>query len=214
MKYPDKFWELLKGIAKSAELVIDIGSSAGSLPEYYYSPKTIVIAVDNNKELLTPAPRIKKVIADAQCLPFREVKADLIIAKYLLEHLIAPEKVVSQLRDLMNNNQFVYVVVPKYYAFQDSLYRLLGWCAQTLKCGKQAHISKFTFGSLCRLFYDNGFVLVDFYEADAGLSFLDKTKTRKKFKIWVVWFLKIFQKLFKKNLLERNEMHFIFCRFD
>ncbi|HPP86779.1 MAG TPA: methyltransferase domain-containing protein, partial [bacterium] len=147
-------------------------------------------------------------------LPFRDEHFDFVILKYVLEYLDQPELVVSQLRAILKRNQFVYVVVPKYYAFQDTIYRILGKTAELLRLGKQAHIAKFTFGTLCKLFYDNGFIMIDFYEADAGLSFLDKTSARRNLKKIILLFIYLIKKITGKNLLERNEMHFLFCKFE
>ncbi len=210
-----RFFELLKGIGRSSQSSIDIGSSSGSGEFISLDCRSFTIALDCDFSNLKKNKQIKnKIAANVYKLPFRNTGFDLIILKYVLEHLEYPELAVRAVADITKKNQFVYAVVPKYYAFQDSLYRLLGCLSEILKCGKQAHISKFSFGSLCRLFYDNGFVMVDFYEAPAGLSFLDKNKGRSAFKIIIRFFLKIFQALFKKNLLEKNEMHFIFCKFD
>ncbi len=209
-----KFFELLKGIIKTSKFILDIGSSEGSIPKDYFSVKNKLVSLDIDKKLLVKNPNKKKIIANAYLLPFRDEHFDFVILKYVLEHLDQPELVVSQLRAILKRNQFVYVVVPKYYAFQDTIYRILGKTAELLRLGKQAHIAKFTFGTLCKLFYDNGFIMIDFYEADAGLSFLDKTSARRNLKKIILLFIYLIKKITGKNLLERNEMHFLFCKFE
>jgi len=209
------FFELLKGICRSSNQVLDLGCSSGSMDFGTDSVGVVRIALDCDLSLLKKNNSFKnRIAADLYHLPFRETQFDFIVFKYVLEHLRYPELAVASLNSITKKNQFVYVVVPKYYAFQDTLYRFLGKTAELLGCGKQAHIQKFTFGSLCRLFYSNGFVMVDFFEADAGLSFLDRSRARKTLKGFIKLFLKFVQVLFGKNLLERNEMHFIFCKFD
>jgi len=210
-----KFNELLKGICKSAALVLDFGCGTGSLPLNFFNRGCIIIGIDNElQSLQLNKTAIRKIAGNLYYPPLSNVRFDLVILKYTLEHLQYPEIVIKKLSEFLGSNQFVYVVVPKYYAFQDVLYRFLGRCSELFGVGKQAHIQKFTFGTLCRMFYDNGFVMVEFSEESAGLSFLDKTPARKKIKIIVELFVRVFLKLFNKNLLERNEMHFIFCKFD
>lgn len=209
------FFELLKGIYRSSGSMLDLGCSSGSIDFSAQENNGLRVAVDLDFNSLKKNNAFKnKTAADIFHLPFRDVQFDFIIIKYVLEHIMHPELVAATLSNLTKKNQFVYIVVPKYYAFQDTLYRALGFLSEIFGRGKQVHIQKFTFGTLCRLFYDNGFVMVDFYEAEAGLSFLDKNKIRKFFKLIVKSTLNLIRRFSGKNLLERNEMHFIFCKFD
>jgi len=211
----NKFLELLKGITGSADFILDIGCNKGSLPENYFHRRSSIIGLDKNADFVKSNKSVRyKAAGDINYLPFKKGKFDLVIIKYVLEHIETPEISIKNLQHLLKSNQFVYAVVPKYYAFQDMFYRFLGWLAEKTGTGKQAHIQKFTFGSFCRLFYDNGFVLVEFYEASAGLSFLDKNRFRRQLKKIVMTSLKFFYTITGKDLLEKNEMHFIFCKFD
>jgi SAM-dependent methyltransferase len=205
-----KFNENLENLIIKSEKIIDIGCSEQSVSDKSYSAESFKIGIDNCFDRLRLNRQFKnRIAADIYNLPFKKIEFDFVIIKYVLEHLDNPLKAVDNISGLVKSGGYVYAAVPKYYAFQDSLYRMLGYIAELLKKGKQAHISRFTFARFLELFYNNDFYLENFYEADAGLSFLDRSYYRKIFKKIVIGFIKIFEKIFSKNLLERNEMHFL-----
>ena len=122
-----KFSELLKGIIRSSDFILDIGCNKGSLPETYFNPNSIIIGLDNNINYLSSNRTVNhKVAGNINYLPFLKGKFDFVIMKYVLEHIDTPEISVKNLQHLLKSNQFVYVAVPKFYAFQDTLYRILG----------------------------------------------------------------------------------------
>ncbi|HOK40864.1 MAG TPA: methyltransferase domain-containing protein [bacterium] len=202
----DNFSILLNKILQTNKYILDAGSRQGS---FFYSENSKVIFLDNDISYL-PEKKNNFIYADIVFLPFKKEIFDISILKYVLEHTYFPDKIISSINKVLKPNGYLIIAVPKWYSFQDLLYRLLGFLAQIFKRGKQAHIQLFSFKKICDLCYKNNFVLLCYKEYDSGLSFLDKTAKRKIFKKLIMRFISIIFEMTKINLLSKGEMYFIF----
>ena len=202
----DKFENTLNKIFNESTIILDAGARQGS---FDYPENARVIFFDNDLDFV-PENKKKFIYADCYKLPFKKNKFDVVILKYVLEHVIEPEKVISNSVTVLKRNGYLIITVPKWFSFQELLYRLLGRTAEILGKGKQAHIQRFKFKKICILCKNNNLKLIEHKQYASGLSFLERNETRKKFKKIIMVLINIVKKITGCNLLARGEMYFIF----
>ena len=83
--------------------VLEVGSGLGLLSADVASAAADVrvFALERSAEQLSaaiPAPSVTNVRGDANRLPFADQRFDLVYARYVLEHVVAPERVVAEMR--------------------------------------------------------------------------------------------------------------------
>lgn len=202
----DNFKNFLNKIFNESKLILDAGARSGS---FEYPANSKVLFFDNDVNFI-PTNKTNFIFADCCQPPFKKNFFEVIVLKYVLEHTYFPEKIIKEISSLLKKDGYIIIVVPNGYSFQDILYRLLGFAAQLFKKGKQAHIQKFTFKKICDICYKNRLVLLNYTEYDSGLSFLDKTENRKKFKKILNFLIDVYREMTNYNLLEKGEIYFIF----
>lgn len=135
--------ETLRLVNKEEELAAKLGPEAlilniGSPKE---KKREMVIYLDANPLVKTD------IIADAHRLPFVNESFELVICRFVLEHVCNPQKVVSEIHRVLKQGGTVYVDVPLLYPHHDS----------------PADFHRFTLPGLKEL-------MSDFSEVESGMS--------------------------------------------
>lgn len=106
LRIVNKEKELLAGLGTEA-LVLEIGPV-----EKKDDPRVVGLGLDASQGVT--------VIADAHRLPFRDKSFDLVICRFVLEHVYDPQKVISELSRVLKKEGIVYVDVPFLQPHHDS----------------------------------------------------------------------------------------------
>lgn len=104
------FQKLLRMLRVDASVLIVGGGTRGSGMEQIYNAaehcKINLFSID-----VYPSSEVH-CIADAHCLPFPDSYFDCVIIQAVLEHVISPHQVVSEIHRVLSENSIVYSEVP------------------------------------------------------------------------------------------------------
>ena len=104
------FEYLKNSLSYTSKILINGGGSKGSGTDYFYK-----YCKKNNIKIESLDIYISNevtVIADAHYLPFSEKSFDLVIIQAVLEHVLNPQKVVSEIHRVLKNKGIVYSETP------------------------------------------------------------------------------------------------------
>jgi 2-polyprenyl-3-methyl-5-hydroxy-6-metoxy-1,4-benzoquinol methylase len=208
--------------------VVEIGTGAGGILQYFKEKRNRVFGVDMDSEYLAFGRKkgLNIIRGDVRKLKKFKMKPDLVIHSHVLEHLTDPIKELNYLRKIIKANTLLYIEVPGiknlYHDYQLDFLRYL----------QNAHVYHFTLTTLINVLHKSGFEIIgeteeisslfkksnkkyDYYENDYEecLNFLKKLeKERNKhinsyvIKIKIKRFLvKILKKI---SLLDIAKQHF------
>jgi len=93
------------------KLVLDIGSGPGNFLQFLNGKK---IAFDLSLTYLKTAKGkgLECILGDAEHLPFKKSTIDVIVCMDVLEHVLGPEKVCREIKEIMKNDSKAYIVIP------------------------------------------------------------------------------------------------------
>ncbi len=95
------------GSVKSPRILIIGGGSIGSGSKFLYTSNTIeVISFD-----IYDSPEIQ-FIADAHQIPLESNSVDAVVAQFVLEHVLEPQKVVDEIYRVLKDDGIVYAETP------------------------------------------------------------------------------------------------------
>ncbi len=144
----EKIDVLIHCIPEDVRVIVDIGCGDGAitnvLPEKY-----VAIGVDRSQEVLKHLLANAAVVSSAECLPFKDGCADLVLSSELLEHL--PDelflKAISEIKRI--SSKYVLIAVPN----EEKLRKRYTKCNA---CGFELHIychlRTFSLSKLARYF--------------------------------------------------------------
>lgn len=151
--------------------LLEIGCGAGNLLLQASIPGVTPVALDLSRQALTfvrsrlldiQAERFLLTQGIGESLPFRAAAFDVILLSEVVEHLAAPEQVVSEAGRVLRPGGSLLVTTPNYR----SLWPLLEWLVDRLdlapKMAGEQHISRFHARSLRALLDQTG-LRVDFF---------------------------------------------------
>ncbi|MFK8068871.1 MAG: class I SAM-dependent methyltransferase [Gammaproteobacteria bacterium] len=87
-------------------LLIGGGTVGNGMQEFYDSPHIDLVSFD-----IYDSPNVQ-IIADAHDLPFAENTFDIVIIQAVLEHVLDPKRVVSQIHKVLRPSGWVYAETP------------------------------------------------------------------------------------------------------
>lgn len=105
------------------DIIIDIGCGSGvQIRETGASDAKMVLGIDLNRNALKFArekgiPNSDYILADAEHLPVRSGKVDKIICAEIIEHLISPDKMVSEIKRVLNKDGEIVITTPNEFSF-------------------------------------------------------------------------------------------------
>ena len=116
-----------KLFSKNYRKVLDVGGERGS---YYFLKENIqdanIFCINIDSKTL-PKEKSKVILADAQFLPFKEKTFDLIFAREVLEHLINPDKFLSEIKRTLKYRGEIILTTPNLNAWQNRILILFGF---------------------------------------------------------------------------------------
>src|SRR3989338_1010354 len=138
--------------------VLEVGAGNGYF-SYYLADFCDLLVTDINRETLLLNPVKKKMIADANKLPFKDDSFDVVMCFDVLHHVDNPEKVVKELNRVSrkyvilvepNSENFIYTLIflfiPREWGsikFTTKYFKNL-ICGNNLKILKFKHVGRFT----------------------------------------------------------------------
>lgn len=111
-KEEERYIPLLKFIGDTAnKIILEVGSAQGIFLKKLKGRK---IALDLSLNFLNVAQKegLFAVAGDAAYLPFLDSSIDIVICSDVLEHVLFPEKVVSQIYRVLKSDGKLFLVVP------------------------------------------------------------------------------------------------------
>lgn len=105
------------------DIIIDIGCGSGvQIREIGASGSKKVLGIDLNKNALKFArgkniPNADYIIADAECLPLKPEIADKVICAEIIEHLISPEDMISEIKRILGPGGGIVITTPNEFSF-------------------------------------------------------------------------------------------------
>jgi len=126
--------------------VLDYGGGNGKLLRPFVEAGHSCYIVDYNDN---PIPGVIKICDDIGSFPENE-SFDLIICSHVLEHVSDLRRLVTSLRGHLEPDGLLYAEVPQEI-----------WAGLRLETDPVTHINFFTESSLCRLFSENGFQVLE-----------------------------------------------------
>ena len=114
--------DYLRELPESA-IVLDLGSSLGSLRGHFYNFSTVLVDIEPPK--LAGNAQFFPVKADMACLPIRNGSTDAVICNHSLEHVVDLDKALGEIGRVLKKQAFLFVSVPDAATLCDRLYRWL-----------------------------------------------------------------------------------------
>lgn len=162
--------------------VLDIGCASGwflselakELPSFHCT------GVDLYKDAIAfgkkKYPHIEFRVADAHALPMKNNSYDVVLCMNLLEHVVAPEGIVQEIKRVLKPNGIAIIGIDN-----ETFLFHIGWTAWTKLSGKvwkHAHLHKFNVGQLSNSFIKQGFNVkkIKFFNMSLAIVFLLENK--------------------------------------
>ncbi len=106
-----KLAEEIRANSKPEDMILDVGCGEGKIWQLF--PGLDITGLDISEENLKKAGKyLKPVKGPAEKLPFKDQSFDLVIASEILEHLIAPEKVLQEIDRVLKPEGLAIVTYP------------------------------------------------------------------------------------------------------
>ena len=87
-------------------LIVGGGTIGQGMEPFYDDPEIRLVSFD-----IYPSQSVQ-FVADAHCIPFHEKTFDAVIIQAVLEHVINPQRVVSEIHRILKDEAFVYAETP------------------------------------------------------------------------------------------------------
>lgn len=148
-KYPDLLARHLVtryGLAKGKK-ILDLGCGRGEFLRGFIRCGLNGYGVDQSllAKTIFPEAEISQSDLEKAPLPYRDNSFDVVFSKSVLEHFYYPEKLVQQIRRVLNPGGLVITMVPDWQSVYKTFYE------------DYTHRSPFTYTSLRDIFIINGF---------------------------------------------------------
>jgi ubiquinone/menaquinone biosynthesis C-methylase UbiE len=179
----ERKWSVIRGLtdntSQQPDAILEIGCAAGHLTklisEHY--PKAKVTGIDVYKAAIYKAnrmfPKLTFLVADAHKLPFPENSFDLVISSETIEHVVDPQKMLSEIARVLKPTGNAIIEMDS----GNWLFRLIWWFWTRFGKGKvwqDAHLHPFTASQLDVLITQNGLIVKkrQFSHLGMAVSFL------------------------------------------
>jgi len=98
----------------SKGIVIDVGCGKGYMVEFFRKLGLQAIGLDLSKEMLKEAKKsaLEVVLGDARYIPFRSSATQIVTCFEVLEHVIEPQKVLSEIYRVLSNGGIFIATMP------------------------------------------------------------------------------------------------------
>lgn len=96
----------------SSYVVLDIGASQGLFLDSIKSKYKVAFDISFNYLAVAKNKNLNCVLGNAEILPFKEESFDLIICSDILEHVLDPENVINESRNVLKTGGKLFIVVP------------------------------------------------------------------------------------------------------
>jgi ubiquinone/menaquinone biosynthesis C-methylase UbiE len=123
--------ENIKRIVGGGKIALDLGCGVGGNLEMLTQKYCNVVGLDISVNALKDARRhFKKVnmaLATAEHLPFSDHTFDFVLATEVIEHLIAPEEMLSEIHRVVSPKGQVVITTPNHLELQRIVYNCIAW---------------------------------------------------------------------------------------
>jgi 2-polyprenyl-3-methyl-5-hydroxy-6-metoxy-1,4-benzoquinol methylase len=109
------FDECLAGTQLAGKRTLDAGCGYGPFSEAAARRGAAVVSVDIGERLVALArarAASRGVVADARCLAFRDESFDVVISSEMVEHTVAPERVIAELARVLRARGLLVLTTP------------------------------------------------------------------------------------------------------
>lgn len=160
-----RFEEVARLATKINGRLLDVGCDGGTLTEKVAAraqPDQVVgvdISAKSLRYTITKRPQFGLAVGDAEELPFRDASFEAIFCSEVMEHLVSPEKMLSEVRRCLTPTGYAVVMVPA----ETPLFKFLWFFWTKFGKGKvwdHAHVQDFGGKSLDRIVKRAGFRVV------------------------------------------------------
>jgi len=143
-----RFAEVAKLATKVNGKLLDVGCDGGTLTEKVAArarPQSVVgldISAKSLAYTITKRPQFNLVVGDAEELPFPDSTFEAIFCSEVMEHLVSPEKMLSEVRRCLTPTGYAVVMVPA----ETKLFKVLWFFWTKFGKGKvwdHAHVQDF-----------------------------------------------------------------------
>ncbi len=218
--YFSQVWDLVLKEKVIFTKLLDVGCGTGIFTQYIQSklPDLEIYGVDGSPHAIELASTTKifkelELIVDfnTDSLPWNNSSFDFVVCKDLLEHLIAPQRLIKEINRVLRSNSYLLVHVPNHFSLYGRIRFLISNKIDTFdffpnsKLWEFPHIRFYTLESLIELMNIEGFSYVKnishlftSFPAERYLPFGNKLTT-KLAKAYPNQFAAAFTILFKKN---------------
>lgn len=95
-------------------VVIDVGCGKGYMVEFFTKLGLLAIGLDLSEEMLKEAKErgLEVVLGDASYLPFRSSIAHIVTCFEVLEHVMEPQKVLSEIHRILKDGGVLIATIP------------------------------------------------------------------------------------------------------
>ncbi len=120
----EKLTEEIKQLIKKDNKILDVGCGTGIIWKRF--KKNNIYGVDYSQRNLSIAKQfLKPIRADIHKLPFKNDTFDLVLISEVIEHIISPEQIVSEISRVVKDKGYLIISCPNTAAIQFRLSILL-----------------------------------------------------------------------------------------
>ncbi|SRR6266487_1849512 len=107
----EKTVEEIKENTKARDEILDVGCGEGKIWQLF--PNLHVTGLDFSEDNLKKAKRyLKPVLGTAEKLPFKDNSFDMVIASEIMEHLIHPDKLLTEIDRVLKKGGRAFITFP------------------------------------------------------------------------------------------------------
>ncbi len=169
-------WRVLQRLLEQNEKkILDVGCASGHITERLrtYLPSASITGIDVSDKFIHFAKKnysnVKFVIADAHKLPFGNNSFDTIICTEMLEHVVDPGKVMSEIKRCLKQNGKILISMDS-----GSLLFALAWYLWIRygrgRVWRGSHLHTFTSRKLKHLIETSGFAIIKEKKGMLGMA--------------------------------------------
>jgi len=128
---------IIKKIPKDAEKILDVGCGTGYSTEKIRQKGHDVIGITISKKEVEIAkkryPHLKIYQMDMHCLQFQDKYFDLVFARMVLEHSVAPYIAICEFNRVLKDNKFLLLINPHMKTLENPWHLFIPNCEQTIE---------------------------------------------------------------------------------
>lgn len=119
----DQFFGLVGSFLKRGAKILDFGSGSVSSFDEFGNKQVQVFSMDSNFLRINENLNPRKVVGDGEAVPFKDSSLDIIMFKYVFEHIKNPQLVIKECCRCLKNGGYIIFLCPNKYSYISFLSR-------------------------------------------------------------------------------------------